>query len=814
MLSLATLLFGASLLLLVSCKGGGNKETAFDIQFIKVWGEPVNLKNNSVTVAAGTEKTVEVKIKNCNEFELSAGDGVASGAGGAATAKNIAISKGDSTLTITLKATGFPEKKLHINVTRKDKEQEFRVKMKREASGVAFKVGNGSKMQTTGNDAVVIVEADYEMSEVKIGNTTGTLAGDSKSATATVPVGNVQVMVKFVDYEVSEGFKSFAFNIAKVAEDQLAMTCANATLFIGDVMKTPVDLPLEFEGENVAKWTNNAEDPANSIQYSLVKVEMEFDAPISNVKIDCKDERKDKYTTNPVLTDFGAFSGRLVKTLKEERGPDNSSKMVAKELNHINGNKYTEYFIAGVGKVIYKLTFESTNRKPSTYTIEINNPVKFDQDGEVEEGMQRLDVNKTPKVKVWDYNGNNGIPVNAGFFTALPCYHKGPMIKKGQGGQLAFAVENMNRLEVMGRLQFTIDRSGPAANADEEGSICFYYTLYDDPAQQTHEFVRYEPFGGDFNGSREEYIQTRINATDKYFDGFVGFKNCLPQPICNNYLENKVKAIAKYGFLANVFAVKDKKDKPGEKEANLIHATVAQTYRQQAVYASKVENGFAEAEEKTLTFAKNTKWKTWVLGEPVKTGPTKEGEVVVLSGEDILPVYMCFDPDEKYANTDPKNPPKYPEVTFSISRSTDGQTYTPVKVKVKDEEKESVIAPRVKLLSGDEVFVAGMPPFDPKQDRPDLLNGFRFKEKEAGATAPNVYKVEMKVKISEEDPKEYTYTYILDYRANEINLELASEDFSSFTSDIFGLPLSYDAVEELPMRESSFARRHLEVADF
>lgn len=785
MLSLTTLLVGASLLLLASCKGKPDAGTnTFDIEYIKVWEETVN-KQNAVTVAAGKGKTVVVKVRNCNDFELDANGVLASAIEGKAETLSVNFEKGESLLTIVLKSKGFQDKTVRVAVTRKDKTKEFRVKMKRDANAVELNVSDKGKLQTSGTDAEVIVEADYVMTEVKIGSGTVTLASDGKKASATVPVGKVDVTVKFAEYEANP----FSFDIEKVAPGQLPITCASSKLFIGDVIKEPVEKTLVFDAKNVATWSTDGEE--GLLQYSLVKVEMDFDETISSVDIKCKDERSAKYAEQPTGKDtHGIFSGRVVKRMIVQ-GEGNQKRTVPVELKNVNDKKYTEYFIVGAGKVEYTLTFKANARLDSTYKIVLDNPIELDAEGKVTKGMTQLNINSSPKVNVWDYQGTNGLPANGGAFMALPCYHKGPVVTGQQ-----WNLDNMQQLETMGHLKTIIERVGPTTSADEEGSIYFYANSYDDNDTNKREFVRYEPdFYDDSQGRRVEDITTRMDVGGKYFDGFVGFKNNLPQPICFLYVGNKVKELTKYGFLANVYAIAKGKDKQGNvKEGpTLTQTAVIQTYRQQAVYAGKVEadNGTAG----NLTFAKNMTCKTWVLAEAVSTGGTGDKKVTVLSGKDILPVFICYNPP---ADAIPQKGQRWewPKVTFTITKGTDGNNFS-----------EACCGPTVAPVlhsgeTGEDMLVfAGMPPLAEKE-QPDSMKSYIFKEKDSDTAQPNVYKVEMKVKVSPSIAKEYTYTYILDYRAPSVNIELASADTGSSTSDLFGVPTAFD---ELPvMRARGF----------
>lgn len=770
MLSLTTLLVGASLLLLASCKGKPDAGTnTFDIEYIKVWEETVN-KQNAVTVAAGKGKTVAVKVRNCNEFELDANGVLATAADGKAETGSVAIEKGESVLTIVLKSKGFQDKTVRVNVTRKDKTKEFRVKMKRDANAVELNVSKGGTMKTNGSEAEVIVEADYVMTEVKIASGTVTLASEGKKASATVPVGKVDVTVKFAEYEADP----FSFTIEKVAAGQLPLTCASSKLFIGDVIKEPVEKTLAFDAKNVATWSTDGE--SGKLQYSLVKVEMDFDETITSVDIECKDDRSDKYVEGTVAKDArGIFSGRLVKRmiLKEQ---NNRRMTETVELKNVNDKKYTEYFIVGAGKVEYTLTFKANGRLDSTYKIVLDNPIELDEKGKITGGMMQLGQSDKPDVATFDYLGSYGLKANVIPIMILPCYQKGPLFK-GED----FNVDSMKQLETMGQLKILIQGVAPSASADEVGSVYFYANVYEKDKNK-REFVRYEPHSFDSNNERVEIVMPRLNVVGKYLDGFMGLKNHLPTPILPLYLSNEVKGIAKYGFVADIEGIS------GEGKFIQTNTGLAQDYQKQAVYAGKVENDTQQAG--SLTFAKKMKWKSWTLGEDVVTGGQEKFKV--LTGKDVLPVYICYDPD---SDTVPEVGKRWewPKATFTITKGTDGTTFTATEI-------SSVTAPV--LLSGeDKVVFAGMKPLG-ENEKIDISKYYIFKEKDSDTAQPNVYKVEMKVKVSPSNNKEYVYTYILDYRDAEVNINSANASSGSSTSDLFGVPTAFD---ELPvMRERGF----------
>lgn len=775
MLSLTTLLVGASLLLLASCKGKPDAGTnTFDIEYIKVWEETVN-KQNAVTVAAGKGKTVVVKVRNCNDFELDANGVLASAIEGKAETLSVNFEKGESLLTIVLKSKGFQDKTVRVAVTRKDKTKEFRVKMKRDANAVELNVSKGGTMKTNGSDAEVIVEADYVMTEVKIGSGTVTLASDGKKASATVPVGKVDITVKFAEYEADP----FSFSIEKVTGN-LPITCADLRFYIGDVFKEPQKESLAFDAKNLATWSTQGEE--GKLQYSLVKVEMDFDADISSVDVKCQDERVSDFGSDntPIEDIYGRFSGRVVKRMTVETkgsGENAIDRVVPVELKNINDadkKKYTEYFILTAGTATYTLTFKATGREDATYTIKLENPITVDKDGKITSGMTQLPYSENGfQVKTFDYMGANGMHANGGVFMLLSCYSQAPAIKDGK-----FQFDSFKKIETMGDLRFILERSGAESSADEDGDIYFYSNVYEDKTEDKNkkEFVRWEYASSTFKGIKYESITPILQANGKYVDGFIGLKNNLPQSLCFLYNNNKVTALNEHGFMARALNLQGGK-------LYFSQSQMIQSYRHQAVYAGKVKTANSGNTE-SITFAKNMTFKDWVSAGVHKTGPQQQGggKITCLDKEDIMAFYQCYTPESTSGD--------YPKVSFTIKRGNDKDSCnTDCSCPPKD-------AFPVKLITGDVAFFPGLA--KPTGDqRPDITKAFHFKEKEDGASTNNVYKVEMEVEVSAGTKEKYIY--ILDYRNNIENVEIASGGYPDYSADLFGLPFSSSAFEEEPM---------------
>lgn len=806
-LSLTTLLVVSSLLIFVSCKKTTDKpanvttQDELNIDYIKVWG--VRVSGNKVTVKGGDPKTVEVKLKNCNNFKLIVESLEEETIDGKVSVQPVEIPKTATkdapyNLKITIKTDKFGEKTLSVKVAREDDVAKFAVKVKKTASGPFVQIRKDEEVGVVGSQAEVSVVAQVPMKEAKIGSAQVTMSADKKEAKATLNMGSVDVKVTFADHDVDPNLVPFTFTLKTVTADQLPVVCTSAKLFVGDVMKDPKAVRASefefvkdaalFDGEGVATWSTKGQVSTKerpSLEYGLVKVEMEFDVPINDVEIKCEDDRSSKYGTEPSNEDIrhGRISGYLTKRIS--RTVENQTlKTSETNYTHINGNKYTEYFIVGTGDTKYTLKFKANGRANASYKVVIQNPIKMNDKGQVTEGMPKLGGGGL-ELMVWDHNGHNGVFVNGLPCTTLPCYHGGPLLENNNVN-----TNNMS-LALMGNfLNVGLQRYSLTKKFSEEGRVHFYYNVYEDTNE--HKFVMCEddiligqmPTNDGQTVSVTD-ISCKLDVAGKYIDGFIGTKGCIPHSLWPFYTGNKVAKLAEHGFIANTWYLRKDEKTQQLKEVTRTATYRAQNYRKQALYAQKVEasGGTTEA----LTFAKNMKWSTWVEGkeeETVTTGDPKDQKFVLTGKDDILAVFMCF--DSKETEVDSNKRPVWPKVSFSISKGTDGSTFTLIP------DQQNIMAPQLNYGSA-HCFLAGMPPLTSTTAPVDITTAFKFQEKDDTnpSTQPNVYKVEMSAQINATTTRKYTY--ILDYRENQVQVQSASfgDLGSSSMSDLFGVPTAY-----------------------
>ena len=526
---------GVSILLLVgitfmtsflSCKkqsdgGGASNNKDFEIEFIKVWGGE-NLKAKDATTVSGSasEKTLEVKVSNCNnykmEYELKSVKGSKDSRAGKATVDPFKIEKGKSELFIKLTASGYnPTEKL-ITITREDTSApRIKVMLKRAEDENPVEVVNGGEYPTAQTSATVTVvsEGDAVMQKVSIAGAEATLSNEGKKAEKTgVANGNVEVVAQFEyfkDYKVS-------FSLKKVEAGQVPVTVVKGVVFSGDGYETKSLLTFDA--------TNTATVSLDNIQYSCVKLEMDVDVPLeagSGLE-ECVDERSATYSTNPQEKDLkGIFSGKLTKEL------DNKGNVIKEYETPIEGKKLTEYLIAALGTVEYKFKLSADDRKETVYTVKITN-------------------NKEDKVpysgqgaKFYTSQGyGSSFFISGAIFWRWTTYSKLPI-----NSQEAF--QKIADLEYMGdqvRMLFA------KLNDAIPGDMYFYYNIFNDPASKKHEFVRVKSV----SNASATFVKPSFDPDGKHVDAFVAFKDFLPQALLPLQTQKKWSKIVDKGFLFQV----------------------------------------------------------------------------------------------------------------------------------------------------------------------------------------------------------------------------------------------------------------------
>lgn len=744
-IGISILLLGASFVMsFLSCgdKGKGGGATVlkkFDVKYIKVWDKDVKSKATETVSGSAKEKTLEVQVDNCNRYTMVykvdgvAGTPIEADAGNA-VAKPFDIAKDASIrLVVTLKADGFEEFSHLVKITRQDTSASgVKVLLKRAEDTTPFEVSSGKTYETANAQATVVVTSDkIVMKTVKIAGSdvTPTDAG-KKAEKADVATGNVEVSVQFDDYKPY----TFSFTLKKVnSASDVSISANSAIVYSGD----------NYASEHALEFNENREATVelDDIQYSLVKLEMKMDSTLeasgSGLE-ECKSERSDSYTTQPLQTDLkGFFSGRLAKEADDEGN-------VKTTYTPIKDKVFTEYLIVGAGTVEYKFKFKSTNRKDTEYTVKIKN--------NKENNIPKAADGSDPSFCY--FSGYPGGPGMLGPWFQWIGYSKFP-IKTSDGTDLEYMGDQVKMLFVK-------------INKHISDDVYFYYNVFDDPTSKKHEFVRIQ--GKDNNAKTARLIRPVFNPDEKHVDAFIGFKEYLPHPLLPNQLKNKWKKIVKKGFL---FQVENGLEYPvpgqNYKESGtdvfydaFNYRIQAKTYEKQQVlnigFEQDYKDGFDGAEKHI------TKDKPFLDGgkrefKDEQSGTTKYGP------KDLMIMVPTF--------------------AGGIGNSIDTITYTIKKNGSAESNWTNVSLTPSKwtkyicLNATDNSFNA--------QGKLDITTMYIYEKGVAGSE--NNYEIE--VKIKPKDSAEQVFQYKIDYK-NKQTLDLMDlSDEPSVDSSLFGVPTSY-----------------------
>lgn len=754
---LAFLLAGISLSMLSSCKNNANTEGTKDleVEYLKIWGKDVDLQKNEVAVKGSSKyHTLEVQLKGVQAFSLEAtnnndGNKLKNDSNaGIATIPGLPIPLDESTWTITLTADGYKPKNLLVKVTRTDDQGSFTTKLKRNEDGKPINVADKAKLETAGSKVKVSVESAYVMKKVTIAGESVSLSDDKKSTDqleVNVSSADVSVEVEFEYYKK----KSESFTLKKVT-GEISLAATKATIYSGNEGGTSTEVVF---GED-KKFSCQLGD----IEYSLVKLEMEFDANLTSKAVTCRDERSAQYSTNPLEGDSrGVFSGYVITELVPGKGRE--------PLTPIKGNVYTEYLIVGAGKVTYEIKFEAPGRKATTYTIEITNTVteKFKVSTNAQGHLA------PPVLGAVDYFGFSPALANSNNIPYLPLrgYHKGPLYRIHAKNGIEMIPENYKEMLAMDSpiLRYFLETT--TAQYEESGHMVLYFNNYEENKNK-HEFFKLESkLDPSAKGNKAEVINVQIDVKDKYLDCFLAFKNKLPQGI-HPYSTSKKWESVENGVIAALFETAG-----GDKATFASFTWDAYDYPHQYAFIKKAQ---ANNSNEMLTISKNTKWKSWLLGAEHDT-TKEEGEEgkkfkpAVLQNNMFLALFLTG--GEGYT------------AKYTIEKSIDnGSNFTEVSG-YKDKETS------ILFLRGLPSVIIGMPVVNPNEDI-DLGGVYKFAEKEGSSTC--IYKVTLNL-TNKADNKANKYVYKLDFGSTSTDLTTSSVDtFPSYTEDFFGVPTSYDSV--------------------
>ncbi len=603
----------------------------------------------------------------------------------------------------------------------------FTVKIKRVEDAAPIEVQDNATLKTSHNETEVSVLSLAKMTKVMIAGKPATLNLEKTEATMKVGFGSVEVKVSFAEYADA----SLTFTIEKLSSGELLpISCVSA------VLEGTKNHTLQFNAQNVASWDAEKGD----IEYSSVKLTMNMDAILTGRSVQCKDERSNKYSTDPTENDMqGICSGYVVREIQDNH---------VTYCHPINEKEYSERFIVGAGKVEYAITFTADNRKPTTYTIKINNKNK-------------------EKFKPEDHDSNLLVFGGGGrglrffeSFIPLPYYHAGPFLKENN-----YNFEPFPNLGVMGTLNLEIAKRSESTNdVEKEARIYFYSTVYDaNDDSKKHEFTMY---GDNFFANSDivqHYIQISEDVAGKYFDGFTAFKNYLPTQICPLYTQKKWEKLAEDGVSMKIIQA----TAPGNFDTNKGCDELC-NYRNSAFYAKKVQAlGEANSTEK-LRFYKKMTFKNWVLGEIQNTE-----QYPVLTNNDAMAVFLEFYPASDF------------KAIFNILKGDDESSLTV--------DPACSNAEALYLSNQDKTLRLVIPGVAPGKTVNIKGDSYKFQE-------GNIYQVEVKITNNGKTNK---YIYVLDYK-DEASHEIKTMSVQNLpSSSIFGVPTSYNAIHSYNERMSN-----------
>lgn len=531
-----SLLLVATLLVanFASCKGNGKKggdtptKKSFQVSSVKLWGMSIKDKASETVSSTSTDKSLEIVVGNSKDYQLTwsfkdGETGTANATDGTAKQDPFSVPAGDSVLEIKLTASGFNDWTHSIKVTRKAPTADVTVKLKRSEDANANVITDGNTYDTGADEA----DLTLEVATGKITSVTGatlTISSDGKSATGKVSIGSTELVVKFEEHKDF----TFSFTLKKV-EGTLELNATKATIFSGDDWKEEVALSIEKDNEYT-------EVKPKDVRFSLVKLEMEFDAPITGAEIvRCDDERSDGYAEgNPgKKEDFqlgGVFSGRVIKEAKWKNG-----KLEVTELNNVVDGKYREYLIVARGAVEYDIKFSAVGRKSKTYTIKINNPLK-------------THMQKGENLGLGCFGADNGAGLNQTWpeFRWLQ-YLKAPVNQKDDQAHL----DMLSNPEYMGDIVKLFIQGAKSQMGKLGKDLSFFYNVMGDDDATCHDFVRV------FSVTNKEktfvFTITEFDPQEKKVDAFIAFEKALPLPMSPFHLANPFKKLVNKGFTVNCF---------------------------------------------------------------------------------------------------------------------------------------------------------------------------------------------------------------------------------------------------------------------
>lgn len=698
----ASILLMATLLIAGSCKGAGtggdDKRPEFKIKSIMLWGNNITKAKNCEVRATSKIRRLEVVVDGVETYKVAWNAGAKSGE---ITAENykadedIELPRGEFILEIILTADSRKPYKHSINVKHTAPSTDVKVRVKTKESPVFVETTGEYPALTKVGEADIELEAEVPMKDAKVGDVALTLTEDKKKATGKIKAGNHKVTATFEEYKDFE----LSFEL-KVVTGDLLIKATRAVISSGKGNTVPYDLTL---GDN-----NIYEELALSdIPFSVVKLDMEFDYPISKAQIvRCKDERTEVYHLTPHDEEWkkgGIFSGRVAKVV--ELSSSGGNKFDTITLENVKDGKYTEYLIVGKGAVEYDIQFSADGRVPVTYTVKIKNKnetcFQFGQPSGLTI-INTVDFSGLGLHNIMDWVGHLKTPI-----TNVP--NKDLILNRAD-------------LQYMGdKVKFFV--AAKIAEIKPKGfeDFHFFYNISKDiRGEVCHDFTR-------VYSVRNKELTNRLNVIkfdpkEEYVDAFIASDHkFLPLQISPWSTSSKWQCRVPKGFFVDKLSLGEE-----GKFADAFHL------RNQSVIFGEQNEGGNHISGKELMVSKKQKYLSWVDGSEETDDNMLKGAISnKIAERDIFKLTPIF--EEDYSKI-------FSEITTKISVK-DGEDFVEKALITNDPSKWDD-KPYIVLGAKDEF----LPKIDAVPDKDltkleDLSDLFLF---EAGTNvAKNVYKVEV-----------------------------------------------------------------------
>ena len=509
---------GALALSSTSCKGkvdGGG--TQLNIKSIKLWEKDVldanKVAKERLTVSPlATSKSLVIAIENCTDFKVVATvnnknyEG-STNSGLATIAINDKLPTTDTPLAIVITADGFAKKAINTNVKMEETSvPELSVKLTPQGDPAIEIDSEGQEVEITKTSATLTVSSPrVEMEKLTIDGKDVTLTNKNQYTHQIPNITADKSVTVLITYAFFKDVNR-SFNIKKYTDADLPLTLVSAKIFSGDNYAKSKTLTFDSEGK--------AEVSPENIQYSTVKLEMEFKSPLKERTFE--EIRGNRQNPPKEQNDLnGKFAGYVVA---EAQGVNETKLTPIPQ----DSKKYTEELIVGIGSAGFKIKVTAKNDKTKTFDITVKNGTTKQHTATKDGGISAN-------------NAIFGTPMltGTGKHLFLPCYSKGPIFKDNNTSNDSLAKE----LAYAGKV-------GVMFRDFDSQPYWLYYNEYKDTDK--HEFKRVKAV----NGTVQTYKFTRsIFVADPgdqgSLDVMLAWKDAQPFPLFFPYIGEKFKKLEK-----------------------------------------------------------------------------------------------------------------------------------------------------------------------------------------------------------------------------------------------------------------------------